>query len=191
MRVKGNIVKCEKTILGDFEDGFVQPVKQSGTSQAGYKAVAAGNMFRVANVLGHSANHTQGVVLTTNLLHKLHSGTVDAMYKPVHSMPAARSPGFRGGGRASQTKSSPSHGRSSAASAGGNTKRDDEYGGGGGGSGYPVTTVMDELSMEDVAAGSPSKKLKMETIRYSKKHYKYSIGTRRGVRRGGGGRHNM
>ena len=67
-----HVLKCEATIAGDFEDSFVQPEAQSRSGNCRYKAVSSYSPFWIANVGGNHNNHTQGIVLTSYLLHKLH-----------------------------------------------------------------------------------------------------------------------
>lgn len=192
-RKGGNILKCEATIRGDFEDRFVQPVKQGGSQQCAYMAVAARNPFRIANVMGDSPDHVQGIVLTTYLLHKLHRGTVSAMMnKPKYTMPTARSPGTRGGS-VSQTRTSTSPARPRRSDAGtsspvrsrsagtGNLKRGDDDQGGGAGmfsasrtaatNRYLVSSVT-PAGQEDASAGSPTTRARTPLgLSNSKKKY--------------------
>lgn len=96
-RKGGHIIKAEATINGDFEEGLVQPIMQAPGGPCRYKAMPSNlSPFRISNVGGTSPNHSQGVVLTTLLLCKLHRDTINALRTPEYAMPMmmARSPGF-------------------------------------------------------------------------------------------------
>jgi hypothetical protein len=92
-----HIFKTEAIINGDFEEGLVQPTMQAPGGPCRYKAMPAQlSPFRISNVGGTNANHSQGVVLTTFLLCKLHRDTINALRAPEYAMPVmqARSPHF-------------------------------------------------------------------------------------------------
>jgi hypothetical protein len=105
------VAKAEVTIPGDFEDMFVQPVRQASSSDScRYRAARVSSPFRISYVAGTSNNHTQGVVLTSYLLYKLKRArnpnsavpcrsrtvrreTVDSMLTQHHcDLPATRPP---------------------------------------------------------------------------------------------------
>jgi hypothetical protein len=93
----GHIIKAEATINGDFEEGLVQPMMQAPGGPCRYKAMPSNlSPFRISNVGGTNPNHSQGVVLTTLLLCKLHRDTINALRTPEYAMTVmvARSPGF-------------------------------------------------------------------------------------------------
>ena len=88
-----HILKAEATVPGDFEDCFVQPVAMTERgAHCKYEAVTEESPFRISNVFGNENNHTQGIVLSTFILHKLNKDTLGAMQKVKYDLPVARSP---------------------------------------------------------------------------------------------------
>ena len=114
-RKNRHILKSELIVEGNFEDYFVQPVVVAKGQLSRYEAVSEETPFRISNIFGSEPNHTQGVLLTTYILHKLHKDTLGSLQKGTYSMPAGRSP--------------PPHGPGGGGGGGG------FYGGGGGGGG--------------------------------------------------------
>jgi hypothetical protein len=97
-RKGAHVIKVETTINGDFEEGLVQPTRQTPGGPCQYKAMPSHlSPFRISNVGGTNANHSQGVVLSTLLLCKLHRDMISALQTPEYAMPvmmATRSPGL-------------------------------------------------------------------------------------------------
>ena len=121
-RKNRHILKSELIVEGNFEDYFVQPVVVAKGQQSRYEAVSEETPFRISNIFGSEANHTQGVLLTTYILHKLHKDTLGSLQKGTYSMPAGRSP--------------PPHGPGGGGGGGGGFYGDRGGGGGSGGSFY-------------------------------------------------------